>query len=1187
MNLTDLPDYPTLRQVQQALWGAKEVRGAAVMVGAGFSRFARLASQDGRTPPLWSDFEVEMRKRLHGESLPNDPLKLAEQYSTALGRHALDSLIRDLVSDHQWTPGDMHSRLMGLPWADVLTTNWDTLLERTQIDEPDRTYEIVRVLSDIARTRAPRIVKLHGSLPSHEPFIFTAEDFRTYPQRFAPFVNLAQQVLLENELCLIGFSGDDPNFLQWSGWVRDQLGASARKIRLVGVLNLSPSRRQVLEHHNISPIDLAPLVEHCERDEKHSRAMTIFIDSLWEAKPQPSHVWTRHEGHQGADRKPPLPDPDAFCLAVGQRWREDRDRYPGWLVAPPYERKRLEHDTHSFFPELWGSLREANADTRAMVVYELIWRHETALMPIPPDAVKLAEEALQQNSGLTAAQRDEIQIALLRAARRRRDWSAFEQLAAAIEKSSRMKEGLAYERALRCRDELDFAGLAAAVGAVAGDDPAWGIRRAALLCELCQDEKAAQTIFDAWKDIKERRAQDRRSIWLLSREAWAAWLMKRVHFTMRDNPEFKKMRDDEFERWPVKYKAANCDPWDETTYFDHEIGKEFDHRLKEAETVQLRFDAGTYRDQSRTIRFVAGSAPSFYEIFALADHVGLSSSIDHFDVLGTRLVRSLEVARITSDVAIWAAVLRLPNGSDGFIDRYFSRVKVAQMPADVAKAIIDRLKQAVDYGRTQFAVHNWISRTVKYTELLSRLVVRLSPDEAVKMFEWAMSLSNDKEWEHWWLFEPLTNLLTRSLEAVPPSMRSTLTLPAIQLRLPKDASREGIEHHWPELAFSFDRKDYSSRDSSYAWVNAVASLIETARSYSDLNRTRAIWRLVAMHDAGVLTDAEKASFGAALWSQRDRVEGLPSHTHLYGHVFLRLPEPETGVSRIAFDHSIVRELVAGKLDEFRLNSLAVSARDLEGNLVPAPLTLADAKAILARCLEWKPKAYEFPDPFLLSKQQEIENSIGPCLANAVLPLLSADDIEADGIQKWSDALRKSPVESLVQTAAQFIRIFPAREPEAISSIRRALAGRTDIAINGAVVAISHLIELRGSEPASFPHVLASDVVSLCVTRREPGLLMLLKCARRLLMAGLIAASDETRLVEALELLSIETSYEDRDPRDLPSRSLSLVRRECVRLADQLKRAGTSGDAIDRWLQVYADDPVPEVRFSLEGRLERD
>ncbi|MBN9070114.1 MAG: SIR2 family protein, partial [Rhizobiales bacterium] len=49
--------------------------------------------------------------------------------------------------------------------------------------------------------------------------VISEDDYRTYPQRRAAFVNTARQVFIENELCLLGFSGDDPNFLQWAGWV--------------------------------------------------------------------------------------------------------------------------------------------------------------------------------------------------------------------------------------------------------------------------------------------------------------------------------------------------------------------------------------------------------------------------------------------------------------------------------------------------------------------------------------------------------------------------------------------------------------------------------------------------------------------------------------------------------------------------------------------------------------------------------------------------------------------------------------------------------------------------------------------------------------------------------------------------------------------------------------------------------
>jgi hypothetical protein len=234
MNLEDLPDFPAIQQIQGALWRTGETQGAAVMVGAGFSLGAELPAVNSRKPPLWSDFYNEMKKRLYpGNDGPADPLKLAEEFKAAFGLPPLEGLIFDLVRDPEWLPGLLHHKLLGLPWEDVLTTNWDTLLERAAEVNTRQTYDVVRVVADIPRTKPPRIVKLHGSMPSG-PFIFTEEDYRTFPAIFKPFVNLVQQVLLEKELCLVGFSGDDPNFLRWEGWVRDELGIAARRIHLVG-----------------------------------------------------------------------------------------------------------------------------------------------------------------------------------------------------------------------------------------------------------------------------------------------------------------------------------------------------------------------------------------------------------------------------------------------------------------------------------------------------------------------------------------------------------------------------------------------------------------------------------------------------------------------------------------------------------------------------------------------------------------------------------------------------------------------------------------------------------------------------------------------------------------------------------------------------------------------------------------
>src|SRR5690606_6074500 len=162
-----------------------------------------------------------------------------------------------------------------LPWTDAFTTNYDTLLERSCENVLSRRYDVVVNQEDLIHSSQPRLIKLHGSLPSERPFIITEEDYRVYPKKYAPFVNTVQQSLLENTLCLIGFSGDDPNFLKWIGWINDNFGYSnAPKIYLVGVLNLSESQKRLLSNKNIIAVDIS----NCETVKgNHKKGLELFI----------------------------------------------------------------------------------------------------------------------------------------------------------------------------------------------------------------------------------------------------------------------------------------------------------------------------------------------------------------------------------------------------------------------------------------------------------------------------------------------------------------------------------------------------------------------------------------------------------------------------------------------------------------------------------------------------------------------------------------------------------------------------------------------------------------------------------------------------------------------------------------------------------------------------------------------
>ena len=65
------------------------------------------------------------------------------------------------------------------------------------------------------------------------------------------FVNTVQQSLVENILVLIGFSGTDPNFLNWIGWIRDNLGINfINKVYLISVDSISNAKRKLFNERN-------------------------------------------------------------------------------------------------------------------------------------------------------------------------------------------------------------------------------------------------------------------------------------------------------------------------------------------------------------------------------------------------------------------------------------------------------------------------------------------------------------------------------------------------------------------------------------------------------------------------------------------------------------------------------------------------------------------------------------------------------------------------------------------------------------------------------------------------------------------------------------------------------------------------------------------------------------------------
>lgn len=183
---------------------------------------------------------------------------------------------------------DMHQELLRCPWQYIFTTNYDQLLEYTYYLQGLSCNVITKDYNLSTSNMENSIIKLHGDLwtpQTHdEPedvqdiqsigqsfsfdgcnehrYIFSKEDYDRYPTDHDAFTQFMKIVLLRGSICLIGFSGDDPNFMSWVKWIRNIFIKSPQsyspKIYLISLDEKEPSKDKQLfyNNHNVAVISL-------------------------------------------------------------------------------------------------------------------------------------------------------------------------------------------------------------------------------------------------------------------------------------------------------------------------------------------------------------------------------------------------------------------------------------------------------------------------------------------------------------------------------------------------------------------------------------------------------------------------------------------------------------------------------------------------------------------------------------------------------------------------------------------------------------------------------------------------------------------------------------------------------------------------------------------------------------------
>lgn len=373
------------------------------------------------------------------------------------------------------------------------------MLERASEDIHQPVYSIVSKQEDLSSARSPRIVKLHGTIDITKDLIFTQEDYRKYPQQYAAFVNFSRQVFIENELCLLGFSGDDPNFLQWAGWVRDHLSMHSRRIYLVGAFGLSSSKRKYLESINIAPIDLYNLVdEYDDSETRHFEATKIFIQALHKLKPKKMWEWASTRIHRSTITEDEIrcyqDNNYAAKLLEGQLASLEKDRlsYPNWLVCPTIKRFQLQDQINDLYSNL-KNLSKMDINAKVKLLYEIAWYHKITYKVLPDYLLNELLTVCDINKPciLTKKQQLEIALILLKNTRWMDELESepiIQTTKIILEKGKKywpeISNELAYYDSILARDIFDYLLLEKCIEKITVNESMWKLRKAYLLAEL-------------------------------------------------------------------------------------------------------------------------------------------------------------------------------------------------------------------------------------------------------------------------------------------------------------------------------------------------------------------------------------------------------------------------------------------------------------------------------------------------------------------------------------------------------------------------------------------------------------------------------------------------------------------------------------------------------------------------------
>ena len=866
---------------------------AAVMVGAGFSKNAIPNSAICKKFSDWNELGNVFYEKLYGKDakLPKkeylNVLKLAEEVEAAFGRPVLDNILQDCIPDLEYEPSELHKKLLNLPWTDVFTTNYDTLLERATKYNFNKKYTVVLSKEDLVYASKPRIIKLHGSFPASRPFTITEEDYRVYPKINAPFVNTVQQSLLENTLCLIGFSGDDPNFFQWLGWLRDNLESKISKIYLIGSFDLSITQKRLLEKRNIILVNLA---------NSHYEALNLFVEYLSEkSKVNNINLWPYNNVYRFFPQNNVEPIENKIAN-ISSIWENQRLTYPGWIILPEEKRNVFVETTIEWL----GILKiKDNVDYKLKFnfLFELCWRLEKSLYPMDKQTADLIISIL--DDGFSSEKKVLLGLYLLRYYRQNgflKEWNElYIKLNNAVDISINIKGELDYEQGLQALFNLDYPKLKSITDEweYPKSTPFENAKKAGILAEIGELDKAIAILKNALIDIREQQLAitSPTDCSLLSRESYILDLYQSFIFASHNYKDLD-LKNKEYNDRSSILKTYLCNPTREQSHFKDLLSAPYSN--EEEIEIHEKYDIGEFLITKHLGKSYTEQRNAF-SFLIYCESIGMPFCL-HNKGCTYNLAENeakFSIIRISDFNLLWAISVCCRIADAKIADELFTRKAINNFSVEYINNLCEALISTLAENEKNIVEEN-SSDTKNFAqvlaiilpEIISRLCSRCTTDNKSKILSLINSILSSK---YRWNYNGIDILIKRFMISLLPNELEQFFLQILKLPIPDDMSPlEEMNLKSPFESININKLISTIKiHLEDSLINPYFLALKSEKSYI---RRWGIITLLKLLDLNLLNQREKKEFSEILWSKTDRF-GLPNNYDLRKTGCINLPCP--------------------------------------------------------------------------------------------------------------------------------------------------------------------------------------------------------------------------------------------------------------------------------------------------------